>query len=80
MPILHDRVPSIVPTLRAAAELRAFTQNINKLSLAFVTPLRPCEELAVPQSEPLRILYSHLTRWSPYRRRRCKSLFAMIAR
>lgn len=32
---------SIVTTLRSAAQLNAFTQDINDLSFSFITPLRP---------------------------------------
>lgn len=39
--VLHNCVPSIVATLRSTAQLNVITQDIDNLSLAFVTPLRP---------------------------------------
>jgi hypothetical protein len=38
--VLHDSMAGIVPTLRSAAQLYVFTQDIYDLPLAFVTPLR----------------------------------------
>jgi len=39
IPILHNRVPSIVPSLRSAAKLHAVAQDVHNLALALVTPL-----------------------------------------
>jgi hypothetical protein len=40
LPILHNRVSRIVPTLGSAAQLHAVTENIDNLPFAFITPLR----------------------------------------
>ena len=39
-PIFHNRVSSIVASLRSAAELNAVAQDIYDLPFDFITPLR----------------------------------------
>lgn len=37
--VLHNRMARIVPSLRSAAELYTFAQDINDLAFPFITPL-----------------------------------------